>query len=271
MSPSKWLTSGAIVSLLFNSIAKASLSEVDYYSALKAADQKVGRQKKATLPRTSSLRNGVAPQLSTLPDSKYTVGSTWTVAAWSIKHPLQSLTTHGHTEEASKAIAGGFFNYKVLAVTNEAGIHITTIKIIQITNTTVDPRVESLTLTLETRLGVTKQVRKAYKFFSQNEPVIVSPEGVHSAATILELFPLDFINLSAAQSQPATAAPKLPEFAESVAKKTGHRIHPDQTTAFEQDDFFGRPVKILWQEKTPWPAYIHTANGIAILLPESTP
>jgi len=69
-----------------------------------------------------------------------------------------------------------------------------------------------------------------------------------------------------ARSDEAIGTPELPKGLRQVASRSGFRIDPSTTKAFEQDDFFGRGVRILWKQGDPWPAYLKTPQGVSILL-----
>jgi hypothetical protein len=129
--------------------------------------------------------------------------------------------------------------------------------------TPVDPKVEELTLTMSDRFV---QTEKVYQIKGSDKPVKVSPDGLRSRITPLELFALDVPDIATAVHNTPSAMPELPGAVQTVATRAGYNPVLSQSTWLDQEDFFGRPVEILWQYGNPWPAYLKTSTGISILL-----
>ena len=127
----------------------------------------------------------------------------------------------------------------------------------------VDPRVDALEL--QAQPGNTQTVKR-YFFRGNANAVPVIPEGLHSAITPLELYPLDIPEILSAEKKAPTEFPKVPVELTRAQPDFREKTDLSRSIWFEQDDFFGRPVQLLWQKGDPWPAYIKTSSGISILI-----
>ena len=196
----------------------------------------------------------------------YQVGESWNVASWILTPTTMRKT--GETNKLSPQVGnGGIFHYEV--VRSEPGSsQPVTLKITQVKYKDfrpVDSRFESLTLSADNLLT---QSRKDYFLRGRTQGLSVSPEGVHSGMTPLELYPLDIPDISSAEKTKPKALPQLPPKVQDTANKLGFKADLARSQWFEQDDFFGRPIQVLWQQGDPWPAYIKTPGGISILIHE---
>jgi hypothetical protein len=134
----------------------------------------------------------------------------------------------------------------------------------------LDPRVEKISIKMNDRLVQNKKVYSIKDKSGAIHQISVSPDGLRSQLSILDLFPLDVPDVSMAEKQTLTHLPALPSKMQKMASQLGY--HPDlsHSSWFDQDDFFGRPVEILWQQGDPWPAYLSTTSGVAILISKGT-
>lgn len=88
-----------------------------------------------------------------------------------------------------------------------------------------------------------------------------------------ELVPIDVTlltmreSLDQARSHPQKA-PVLPPQLRATAEKLGFKPDPQNGRWFDETDFWGRPVRIFWEEGDPWPTYMESSNGISILVHE---
>jgi len=157
----------------------------------------------------------------------------------------------------------------------------------------VDPRFEEVLLTLDPH---GRQVAKSYVFPSDpsdlDRVARVSPVGVRSKISGLELFPLDWPSglvrsssrarevLREGRVEGATVDLRLPaglqellnrsEFADP-APKAGIRARdavkgPDSGDVGSGSDFFGRPIEARYTQGFPWPERLESAQGVAVLL-----
>jgi hypothetical protein len=238
--------------------AHASMSREDYLKALQIAQAKVDRVNGANNSRDEALSSSTIKMLY---GRYYQVGDHWKVAAWYARSNQAAMSAPRTTESGSL----GIFNYEVTDV-KTGDTPTVTLKITQedaFGAPPVDPKVRFIRLTMNDRMV---QNEKSYSLAGRDDLLKVSPEGIHSSLSPLELFPLDVPELTTAERQPATQVPALPSALDRIAKSQG--FHPDlaQCEWFEQDDFFGRPIQVLWKSGNPWPSYLKTANGTAILL-----
>lgn len=252
----------SVLILLFAGLnsASGSLSEKDYVAALKMAEAKVQRQK-AAAANPGAISSSL---LRTLYGRYYRVGDTWEVAAFQYDNPNMRMTANPEQLTIKKG-RGGIFRYEVTELKNGPQPSIT-IQVTQISDRglkPVDPRVEKLMLTMT---DSTVQTHKVYHFKGRPDPVPVSPDGLHSGIAILELFPLDVPEVITANRREALNMPDLPEGLRQIASQMGFKPDLSRSQWFEQDDFFGRPVQVLWQQGDPWPAFMKTSNGAEILI-----
>lgn len=246
--------------------APKAMTREQYLDALKIADQKVMREKAITRGGSGDALSSSA--LSRLFGRYYQAGDTWEVAAWVLEQPIMNKVSRPEGQRPSVRKAG-IFHYEVTAVKNGPEPEITLL-IRQIDRhgiAIVDPRIETLTLKMNDRL---QESEKSYRVAGRSAPVPVSTQGLRSGLTELEFFPLDAPEIATALTTPAKALPDLPEAVAALAGSVGWSPDLSKSQWLEQDDFFGRSVQMLWQFGDPWPAYLKTSNGVAILIRSST-
>lgn len=240
-----------------------AMSDSDYLQALKIADQKVAAQKKSRSSTGGALS---ASLLKNLLGRYYEVGDQWEVLAWHFVPSMMRMTSEPNRLDASLREAG-VFRYQVIAI--RTGIHpevdIEVTQLEKLGYKPVDSKVESLRLTLSDSLV---QNKKSYLFKNLSEYIPVSPEGIRSSITPLEFLPLDAPEIMSAMRTQITTLPILPEVIRKVVIPLGYAPDPAKGTWFESEDFFGRPVQLLWQRGDFWPSYLATPGGFAILLPK---
>jgi hypothetical protein len=233
------------------------MSDKDYQAALALVQKKVARQKSLN-PQSLNARSevGVRNPVS----HAYQVGDRWEVAAWSFQNTMARMTTDpAHLQ--SKGGHGGIFLYEVK-----------TPRLIQVTQLEefgikkLDPRVLSLKLTLDEQGVVSRKVYEMQDEAGKVHEIPVSPDGIHSSITRLELFALEVPELATAEQSSPTAIPTLPDGLQTIATQSGYHFDPTHSVSYDQDDFFGRGMQAIWQQGDPWPAYFKTSNGVSILI-----
>jgi hypothetical protein len=202
----------------------------------------------------------------------YQVGDSWDVIAWKTTSSIAApFARHDSVEDNPQSTVGqaGLFHYEVRDVKTGADGKIV-IRVRQLTElgfVPVDPKVDELILTLNDQLqGQMLQTHKAYHFAGHSELVPVSENGVHSSVSPLELYPLDAPEPESPVETRATQLPILPDPISGIATRLGWNPQLSKTYQLNQEDFFGRSIEMLWQQGDPWPTYLKTPNGIAILL-----
>jgi hypothetical protein len=254
----------AFVISLNSPLSRADYSESDYQAALKIAQAKVARQKSLNSQSINALSSSL---IRTLFGRYYQVGDQWDVAAWSFDNTMARMTNDpDHLE--SKGGRGGVFHYEVVQVKPGPKPEV----VIQVSQREQygmkkpDARVQVLKLLMNDTMT---QSQKTYMITERSgavKAIRVSPDGIHSAITNLEMFPLDVPELITADSKQAASTPELPEGLRSVATQASFKPDLPHSLWFEQDDFFGRPIQAMWQQGDPWPAYYKTSNGVSILI-----
>ncbi len=246
--------------LVFSLNTLASMPEKDYKAALQVAEAKVVK-KASALNQAQALSASMIKQLF---GRYYQVGDSWDVAAWPMNHATMRMTSDP-VQLQNKLGKGGLFHYEVVEVKSGTVPQV----ILQVTQvqsndfTIVDPKITRLMLTMNDQFA---QSKKVYFFQNQTSGVEVSPEGVHSRVTSLELFPLDVPDVVTADRHTHPSLPTLPPQVLPFAERIHFKPNLSHCLWFEQDDFFGRPVQILWQKGDPWPTYFKTSGGIALLV-----
>ena len=247
----------------------ASLDRTEYLSALSLAEKKVERLKQFKTQRASVAIGGVSSSTEALSTSalksllgrSYKVGDQWDVIAFHYDNTAARATSDPKMLEPTGR--SGVFHYEVLGNGDQNGE--ITLRVTQKTAQglkTVDSGVESVTLTMGDEF---QQTRKQYKR-PGGQVVNASPDGLHTSVSVLELYPLDIPDVVTAERLNANTIPSLPGQLAPLAKTNVFNPDLSQCSWFEQDDFFGRPVQVLWQHGDPWPAYLRTVNGVAILI-----
>lgn len=251
----------------------------DYLRSLQIAQRKVERQNgsrlrgsgAAAVAALSGAPAGASGERAALISSEiltritgrgYQVGDHWEVAAVRIENPMARMISDPDRLQPSYS-AAAFFRYTVREAENAPGgkLVVTVEQIATPSAPIIDPKVSAVILTLASD---STQTRKEYQI--GRKIVSVSPEGVRSPITSLEFYPLDLPEIRTAEALSGRSMPELPaRLQQAVA---GRVANVDSASAiwFEQDDFFGRPVQALWRKGAPWPTYLKTANGIAVLL-----
>lgn len=256
---------------IFPAISRADMSDADYQAALKLVQKKALRLKKwNTLSASVSSPSGNALSSSLIRNlfgRMYRVGDQWDVAAWSFENTMARMTTDP-THLESKGGHGGIFHYEVTSVKTspEPEVIILVTQLEEFGLKKPDARVRSLNLLMNDRM---LQSRKTYRIEDREgkvHAVSVSPEGIHSSITRLELFPLDVPELLTADSRSTQAMPTLPEGLQAIASQASYHPGVDKSLSFDQDDFFGRGIQAIWRQGEPWPTYIKTSNGVSILI-----
>ncbi|OFZ20551.1 MAG: hypothetical protein A2X94_11020 [Bdellovibrionales bacterium GWB1_55_8] len=242
--------------LSFSAESAGPLKPEDYEKALQIAQRKVQRER-------SLMQSGA---LSASPASRlfgrfYEEGDTWDVAVWRLQ-PTQMRRTSEPHHLSHPVRAPLLFRYKVIEVKTGSAARVV-IQVKELNSVRADASIEFLRIELT---GQLLQSRKSYKFLAHDAPVPVAPDGIRSAMTELEMLPLDFPNVLTAEQREPSALPRLPEDIAKAALEFGYQPDLSKTVWLEQDDFFGRPVQALWQHGEPWPSYLRTSHGIAILI-----
>ena len=237
-----------------------------YAKALGIAQSKVIRDHAADANRAGALATSSSAILFGRP---YQKGDSWQIAVWRINQAQEMLRPNpvvAASELRDPTLAeSGLFRFKVVNATQGATptieIEITQLK--EAGFALIDPVVDKIVITGDRGF---RQLSKHYYLRDRSEPVEVSPNGVRMTKSIIDLLPLDFISIDNAVREELRAPPRLPKQLREFARKISFAPDPKQSVWLEQDDFFGRPIQALWQHGNPWPSYIRTANGIALLV-----
>jgi hypothetical protein len=235
------------------------MSRDDYLAALKIAEKHVQRKKAL---QSANLAGALSGSLAReLMGRFYQVGDTWDVAAVHVASNMMRMTDDP-AQLRDRAEDVGIFRYKVTKI--ERGAEPTvTIEISQLEEQglkPVDSRVEKLVLKVNEKMD---QTARSYVMRGR-AAVNTGPLTSSMTANPIDLFPLDVPNIVSAERESERALPQLPPALQRVAGTPA--VATGRSAWFEQDDFFGRPVQFLWQQGDPWPTYLKTSQGVAVLI-----
>jgi hypothetical protein len=240
------------------SAAMAAMPESEYLEMLKIAQQKVTRLKALHAGgNPSALSTSLA---RTVVGRAYQVGDVWDVIACKERSTMAAMTS----EPVRTSNHCALFHYEVTEVKPGADPQVK----IRVTQKegyglkVADNHIDSMELTTSSRFA---QSEKLYHL-TNHAHIFASPNGVHTSATPLELYPLDVPEIETAEQMQPSTIPVLPPELQSLATQVGFTAELTHSTWFEQQDLFGREIQVLWQYGDLWPAYLKTPNGTAILV-----
>ncbi|MFZ9595338.1 MAG: hypothetical protein ACO3A2_04605 [Bdellovibrionia bacterium] len=256
--------------VLIPSLASADPSQEFYEKSLMAVQKKLF-ERTQSLHRTQALTD--SPRSFFVPQS-YQLGDQWDVATWSYQRTEMRKTQ----EESSRAQSLGtpqILHYRVTQVKNTKTPEIE----IQVLSSRVDPKspdfsphqTPSSTLKWTMMLSPQGEIQGTSQISS---PQTNSPLGATS--TLLrppfELHSLIFPQtLHAEIHTTEIRIPTLPQPVLAFARQQKMDLDFSDCIEFEQEDFYGRPMKILWKKGDPWPSYFETSSGISILIRKENP
>jgi len=266
----KWVV--CVLGASLTATAASAMTERDYFSALQFADQHVRKLKDRRTSRAGALLSAPAVEQSdlvSLHGRPWKKGDHWLVVMLKSEElraaPPSAEGELSHTRRPELAL----FEYQVVESQPGGDVWVRVEPRSDWGILPVDPRVRSILLRTDESL---RQKSKQYIFGTTHwlaAPEVrvgVSPDGLRSPITPLELYPLDLPRLDLGEGKRVLELPALPEPLRAVAKSTGYRIEPSQGMWFEEQDFFGRPVSLFWRQGDPWPAYLKTPYGVSLLI-----
>jgi hypothetical protein len=240
-------------------VSRAAMPRELYLKSLQAAEKYVQRTKVAG---AGALTASNARMLMGRP---YEVGDKWEVAALHINSSIARMTDDEHHKN-DRPDRVAFFRYEVASLYSD-GERETSITVTQAARPgfpLVDSAVSSMILGVNDRLA---QVRKDFVMVRGGAALSASTGGLMASVSLLEFFPLDLPDMSQVEPVKARALPVLPAPLAAVAEKLGFKPDLSRTFEIEDQDFFGRPVEVFWQQGDPWPSVIKTQQGVSILVP----
>lgn len=252
-APGLALKSFFAVLFLISGKADAQTPEDQYLEALKLADREVQRLRALEHPGRASLDTRFYSRA-------YQVGDSWEVAAIPIRSN-QAMKAGGSSGEHYGAPA--VFRYRVVEVISGSGSRPQArVEIKQVVTEgarALDPDTSAVLLTLNDRV---EQSRKTYVVKNSARSIEVSPDGIRAKSSPLELYPLDAPGAFTAVKQESAGSAEIPE----ALRKLGASPNLGDGNWYEQNDFFGRQIRFHWTPGNPWPTYIKSSQGIAVLL-----
>ena len=246
------------IQALMASAAHAALPEDEYKQMLQIAQLKVNR---LNALRQGGGQNALSTSLArNILGRYYEAGDVWDVIACKEKSTMAAMDSNP-VRYSNKC---SLFHYEVLEVKPGAQTQVK----VRVTQKEgyglklADPKIEAIDLTWSDQFA---QNQKLYHF-AHHGSFFASPNGVHTSATLLELYPLDVPDIYTAEQLPAPSLPVLPPELQAPAQQAGFSADLNKSVSFDQQDLFGRDIQILWQRGDLWPAYMKTPNGTAILV-----
>ena len=259
---SSFVTTALLGSTLtfFGTSAYAYENYTDYLAALKVADRYVQKKKQASVNRMGALSTSPVSELF---GRYYQEGDSWDVAAVRIDPNMAP------GADGDKISPPAIFHYQVTRVSTgwSSGIEIHVTQIEQFGAKVVDAKVKEIVLLLN---GKFQEQSKKYIMNGTNQPVVGSVDGMGGNFSGLEFFPLDIFDIATADKSQPTVLPEIPLPLSKISAQTAFKIDASRSRLFDQEDFFGRSVQAIWQAGDPWPAFIRTPHGIAVLIKKGT-
>lgn len=246
--------------ILFTFTMTWASSEKRYLSSLQYASQKVLLKKQKSSSPLALSTSMISRQLG----RPYQVGESWLVLAFIDEREMMRRTAP--TRERSGSLSqGGLFEYRVTEIKTGFQPEIT-LSIHQVNHSqfpTLDPQVNQLFLILDNQLS---QKKKFYAMTHQSSFISVPWGGIGVSLSPLNFYPLDLPEMITAQESTQPKEPTMLQEVQLRAKPFLWKVNLNESDGYEQEDFFGRPIDILWEKGKPWPSYIKTPRGISILI-----
>lgn len=241
-----------------------SAADQEYLQMLQIAQKKVSRIQALQAPAHSNALSTLSQAASL--GLNLDVGDQWDVLSCKIKSNSAAKTS----ETTHFRNFCGIFHYEVTRIQSREPRHLE-FKVTQKGDsglTLRDPKLESIEFSTNDQLQSSHPI---YHF--KQMPLLDSLIRItHSASTALEFYPLALPDFSTAEYLPASKgridlSPELEKAAEMTDLKT---VNLANSIWLEQQDLFGRPIQALWQVGDPWPSYLKTPQGIALLIHKSS-
>lgn len=236
-----------LTSLLFTSIvsfktsAHTLMTHQEYLSALRTMDESMTLQ---------------SPELI---QYSYSVGEWWEVATVRIESKMMRPNNSTLTLQSGQTRLG-IFKYQVKEIrSNFPQKLVLEVKQIEHPRTPlIDPRLPSLTLIVKLPFHQTEKI--------YSNSISVSPNGIRSSFSPLELFDLDVPSIVKTFQNKKDKLPDIPKKLLPFAKKLNLSLEHHRNYWFETTDFFGRPIDLIWRPEDPWPLLQKTPHGFSLLI-----
>ena len=235
-------------------------SEKRYLSSLQYASQKVLLKKQ----KTSSPLALSASMLAAHLGRPYQIDESWLVLSF-IDESVMMRGVALSPGAASAPFRGGLFEYRVKEIRTGFQPEIS-LSIQQVSHPnfpTIDSRVKQLLIVLDEQLS---QKKKFYAMSTHPHLISVPVEGVGDFLSPISFYPLDLPQIMTAQPSTQPQEPHFPQSLQRLIHPYSWQVNLGRAIEYEQEDFFGRPIDILWERGKPWPSYIKTPRGISILV-----
>jgi hypothetical protein len=244
--------------------AESDPREAHYLEALRIADRHVRKRRARAAAGPFALS---ASRLRERTGRGWQVGDRWVVAAVARISPMARRTGDpAHQVERVGEISR--FRYEVIAVWSgaqpEAVMRVT--PIVPAGGVAVDAHVRSVRVRMREDL---QPLGRDYDYTAAGRAARRAV-GARPVVSPLELLPLEL----PATPDPDDGAeprelPRPPRGLAEAARASGWAPRLANSRWFEESDPYGRPVRYLWERGRPWPSYLETPHGYALLLGES--
>jgi hypothetical protein len=255
--------SSATLCAIILPFAAHAMDPSSYSEALKIADEYVKKQRAAQIENRSQALS--TSMVRALYGRYYEVGETWDVAAIHLDSSAMRRTSDPDQLRDREGRVG-IFRYEVKKVTGGAHpeilVHVSQLS--DFGKSPIDPKIQTVVLKVDDQLNENDKT-----YVRAGTPTMVlsgSSTAMRTQATPLELYPLDVPDVATADRATTSQMPELPSGLQAIASQVGWKPELGRSAWFDQSDFFGRPVQFLWQQGDPWPAFLKTPHGVAILI-----
>jgi hypothetical protein len=195
--------------------------------------------------------------LSTSPSAPtYKTGQEWNVVAYQ-ELPLAA------SENTLQNGRSAAFHFQVISSDPSTGLRIRVRPITAYGLSNVDSKVQYADFIYSNDLKLTA---KYYKLRGYRDPIPLSPDNFKVGVSVMEGYPLELPQITDAEKDDScNMQPALPSTFKKAIDQAGYAAFTTTDTCWMNADFFGRSIQSIWPETQPFPTYLKTTQGYAVL------
>ncbi|MBY0472153.1 hypothetical protein K2X30_13380 [bacterium] len=188
-----------------------------------------------------------------LADRFYEKGQSWEVELWSTSSDAMARMESASSASTAMRDKPFRFAFKVIDVGASQVAEIEVRPVSQ-GGQTIEPRIDHVVLKINSdRTIIQKNV-----YYKDGRPPVAFLGGNESNLSLgFDGYPLVLPDLKSIDGKPITEAPRdLPN---------GARLNATRGLDFRFHDAYAREIRVIWEDGAPWPAYVKTPAGVAIV------
>jgi len=256
------MTSALLISVIgIKPVWSAEMQGQDYFTLLGIAAKAVRAQKNA-VPASSEGGPISAVAALGLERRPLQVGEKWRVSFTPSNDSIARMSMDPVDLQESKRNPL-FFEFRVTNISQTTSGRLAQVEVKQ-DDTQVrkgylaDPRVDSILITLNERFGL---VRKEIRYRDGRAPGQFQESPQENVVSGFSAYPIDLPNVSTVSGETLRDIP--------AALKGRIKVDLAHTLDFQFSDLYARPMRAIWQDSDPWPVYVESPAGIAVLISKS--